>query len=105
MYAIIEDGGKQYKVSKGDVIDFEKKPLDAGSKVEFDKVLLVSDDDNTEIGRPLVKNFKVTGTVLEQVKGLKLVVMKFRRRKGSKTKTGHRQKYTRVKIEEIESGK
>ena len=102
MYAIVEDGGKQYKVAKGDLIDFEKKPLEVGSKVEFNKVLLVSDNDNTEIGTPLVTSFKVTGTVVEQVKGPKLTVMKFRRRKGSKTKTGHRQKYTRVKIEEIE---
>jgi len=105
MYAIVEDGGKQYKIAKGDIIDFEKKPLEAGAKVEFDKVLLVADNDKVEIGAPFVKNFKVTGTVVEQTKGPKLVVMKFRRRKGSKTKTGHRQKYTRVKIEEMKKQK
>jgi large subunit ribosomal protein L21 len=101
MYAIIADGGKQYKVSPGDVLDIEKKPLTAGSKVEFAEVLLVADNDDIKIGAPNLEKCKVTATVVDQVKGPKLTVMKFRRRKGSKTKTGHRQKYTRVKIEEI----
>jgi len=101
MYAVIEDGGKQYMVSKGDIIDFERKPLEAGNKVEFEKVLLIADEKDTDIGRPLLEGAVVTGTVVDEIKGPKLTVMKFRRRKGSKTKTGHRQKYTRIKIEEI----
>ena len=102
MYAIIEDGGKQYKISNGQAFDFEKKPLAVGMKVEFDKVLLCADDTDILIGTPYVQNCKVLGTVVGEVKGPKLVIMKFRRKKGSKTKTGHRQKYTRIKIEEIQ---
>lgn len=102
MYVIIEDGGKQYKVSNGETIDFEKKPLAVGMKVEFDKVLLCADDTDILIGAPYVQNCKVMGTVVGQVKGPKLVIMKVRKKKASKTKTGHRQKYTRIKIEEIQ---
>jgi large subunit ribosomal protein L21 len=103
MYAVIETGGKQYRVEPGQTVVVEKLDLDEGAKVEFDRVLLVSSGDGADVkvGRPTVGGAKVTGEVVEQGLGDKLVVFKFRRRKNYVRKNGHRQQYTAVKIGEI----
>lgn len=103
MQAIIKTGGKQYKVSPGQKVNVEKLTGNVGDKVEFDKVLFISDKDGkTKVGTPFVKDSRVTGKILGGVKGEKITVFKFRRRKGYRRKTGHRQKYTSVEITEIE---
>ncbi|MFQ5965480.1 MAG: 50S ribosomal protein L21 [Candidatus Scalinduaceae bacterium] len=102
MYAVIKDGGKQYKVESGESIQIDLRDnIKKGDTLEFKDVLLVSKDEKTTIGRPTVENAKVISEVLGHVKGKKLVVMKFRRRKDSRTKRGHRQKYTKIKVKEI----
>ena len=102
MYAIIEDGGKQYKVEQGTALCVETRDLAEGqTQVEFDKVLFVRDDQGIEIGSPYVKGAKVTGTVNGTAAGPKVHPMKFRRRKNSKSRTGHRQKYLDVEITAI----
>jgi large subunit ribosomal protein L21 len=105
MYAIIQDGGKQYKVSEGDVIDVERRDLPKGTtEVQFDQVLLTSDEDgDVKIGTPVVPGARVTAAVEAEVKGQKIDIVTWRRRKSSMTRKGHRQKYLRVKITGIES--
>ncbi len=100
MYAIIEACGRQYKVKEGDVVFFEKLEEDEGDKVVFDKVVLIS-DKKTEVGTPYVKNAKVEGKVLEHTKGKKIVVFKYKPKKGYQNKKGHRQNYTKVEITKI----
>ena len=102
MYAIIEDGGKQYKVGEGETVLLEKKAVEPGESITLDRVLMLSKEGDVRIGKPLVEGAKVTGTVKGEEKGKKLVVMRFRRRKDSRTKTGHRQHYTAVTIDAIE---
>jgi len=103
MQAIIKTGGKQYKVSPGQIVNVEKLPGNIGDKVEFDNVLSVSDESGKiKVGTPFVKDSRVTGKILGGVKGEKITVFKFRKRKGYRRKTGHRQKYTSVQITEIE---
>ena len=103
MYAVIKAGGKQYRVSPGDVIEIEKIEANAGEMVEFSEVLMVWDSTKDyKIGVPLIEGARVRGEVLRQVKGKKIIVFKFRRRKGYRRKRGHRQKYTAVKIKEIQ---
>jgi large subunit ribosomal protein L21 len=103
MYAVIETGGKQYRVEPGQTVVVEKLPGDEGAQVVFDQVLLVSSGDGAtvNIGKPRVANAKVTGQIVEQGRGDKLVVFKFRRRKNYVRRNGHRQDYTAVKIAEI----
>ena len=100
MYAIIVTGGKQYKVSEGDVLFVEKLEAAEGEAVKFDQVLAVS-GDNTVIGTPVVEGASVDATVVENGKAKKVIVFKYKPKKGSKTKQGHRQPYTKVKIEKI----
>ena len=100
MYAIIETGGKQYKVSEGDVVYIEKLAAAEGDAVKFDKVLVVG-GDNTVIGTPVVSGASVDAKVLAQGKGKKIIVFKYKPKKGSKTKQGHRQPFTKVQIEKI----
>ena len=100
MYAVIETGGKQYRVEPGDTVVVEKLPGIAGEKVEF-PVLLVSDDESVEIGRPTVAGAKVTGQIVEQGRDEKIIVYKFKRRKDYRRKQGHRQSYTAVKISKV----
>jgi large subunit ribosomal protein L21 len=100
MYAIIETGGKQYKVSEGDVIRVEKLGVAAGETYDFDQVLAVS-DDKLVVGQPTVEGAKVTATVIGDVKGKKIIVYKYKRKLGYHKKNGHRQNYTEVKIEKI----
>ncbi len=102
-YAIIQTGGRQFRVQPGDVVDVELLGVEAGKKTTFDEVLLASDDAGVKIGTPLVKGAKVTAEVLEDVKGPKLVSFKYRRRKGYHRTVGHRQKLTRVKVSEIKA--
>ena len=101
MYAVIKTGGKQQRVSEGDVINIEKIEGVKGDTVVFDQVLMVANDDDIRIGKPLVEGAKVTGEILSQTKGEKLVVFKMKRRKGYRRKTGHRQLLTSMKIKEI----
>ena len=100
MYAVIEAGGKQYKVQPGQVIEVETLGRDAG-QVVFDRVLLCSDGGQVRVGAPTVEEASVTGEVLGLVKGSKTVAFKKRRRKDSQTTRGHRQVYARVRIDEI----
>src|SRR5687767_10077806 len=103
MYAVIETGGKQYRVEPGKTIVVEKLAGDEGAQVVFDRVLLVSGGDGSgvNIGKPVVSGAKVTGQIVEQGRGDKLVVFKFRRRKNYVRRNGHRQDYTAVKIADI----
>ena len=98
MYAIIESCGKQYKVSEGDVVFFEKIDTEEGKKVSFDKVVLVSDDKKVEVGAPYVKSAKVHG------KGKKVLVYKYKAKKNYRRTQGHRQPYTKVEITKITLG-
>lgn len=99
MYAIIATGGKQYKVSEGDVIYVEKLDTEAGGIVTFDQVLAVS-DESLKVGED-VAGANVSATVLEQTKGKKVIVYKYKRKTGYHKKNGHRQAYTQVKIDKI----
>src|SRR3989339_718246 len=101
MYAVIKTGGKQQRVSEGDVVAIEKINGAKGDKVVFDQVLMVGKDDDIRIGRPVVEGAKVTGEIVCQTKGDKIVVFKMKKRKGSHKKTGHRQELTSMKIKEI----
>ena len=99
MYAIIATGGKQYKVSEGDVIRVEKLDVEAGSAVTFDQVIAVS-DNGLKVGEA-VANATVSGTVMDQGRARKVIVYKYKRKTGYHKKNGHRQAYTQVKIEKI----
>ena len=102
MYAIIEDSGMQYKVAEGDSVQLGLRDAEPGQSIEFDAVLMVSDDSGASIGRPTVEGARVTGEVEGVVKGRKIVVQRFRRRQGSHTrKQGHRQRYTSIHITRI----
>ncbi len=105
MYAIIEDGGKQYRVCQGEVLDIERRQISAGQNtIELDQVLLVKKDEKTYVGTPFLAGAKVVAKVKGPIKGTKLKMLKFRRRKNSRTHKGHRQEYLRVSIVEIHSG-
>jgi large subunit ribosomal protein L21 len=101
MYAVIETGGKQYRVQEGDVVFVEKLDVAEGETVSFDKVLLLSNDGNLNAGKPYVEGAKVEGTVLEQGKAKKIIVFKYKAKKNERKKKGHRQPFTKVKIEKI----
>ena len=101
MYAIVNIAGVQFKVVKDQYIFAPKLEGEAGSKVKFDEVLLLDNDGKVEIGAPTVKGVKVSGKILEHVKGDKVIVFKKKRRKGYAVKNGHRQQYTKVQIESI----
>lgn len=100
MYAIIATGGKQYKVSEGDVIRVEKLGAAAGETVSFDQVLFISDAE-VKVGNPTVADAKIDATVLSEGKGKKVIVYKYKRKSGYHKKNGHRQAYTEVKIDKI----
>jgi large subunit ribosomal protein L21 len=102
MYAIVEVGAKQYSVKKGDIIDVEKQDASPGKEIVLDKVLMVSKDKKVELGQPHLKSAKVCAMVLKQIKANKVVSYKYRRRKSSHWKKGHRQQLTRLKINDIE---
>jgi len=98
MFAVFESGGKQHRVSEGDVIRLERLSGEPGESVEFDRVLLVSEGDGVTVGMPYVEGGKVTAEVLEQGRGAKIRVIKFKRRKNYLRRSGHRQEYTEVRI-------
>ena len=102
MYAIIKTGGKQYVVEEGKVISIEKLDVEEGAEVTFDEVLLVSRDD-VKIGAPNVAGAKVTGKVLEQGKERKIRIFKYKAKSNYRRRQGHRQPFTKVKIEKIEA--
>ena len=102
MYAIIETGGKQYRVEKGDVIDVELLETAEGEKkVEFKNVLFIHGGSNTKIGNPNIPQSAVQGELMQEVKGPKEIAFKYKRRKPFRRKVGHRQRYSRIKITEI----
>jgi len=98
MYAVIQTGGKQYRVAEGTTLKIEKLELGAGDSVEFDKVLLVQSGDAVKVGQPFVQGSKVTATVVSQGRHKKIRIIKFRRRKHHMKQMGHRQYYTEVQI-------
>lgn len=100
-YAIVESGGKQYKAVEGGFIEVDRLPVNAGESIELDKVLLVADGDQVTIGTPTVEGAKIKATVVNHVKGPKLIVFKYRPKKRYRVKTGHRQQYTRLQVVEI----
>ena len=101
MYAVIQTGGKQYRVQQGDVIYVEKINAQADETVTFEKVLLVGEGEDVKVGTPAVQGAKVQGKVLAQVKGQKIVVYKYKAKKNERKKQGHRQPYTKVEITAI----
>ncbi len=101
MYAVIETGGKQYKVQEGDVVFVEKIEAEDGTLVTFDKVLAISNEGNVTFGKPLVENASVSAKVLGQGKDKKIIVFKYKPKKGYRNKNGHRQPYTKVQIDKI----
>ena len=101
MYAVIAAGGKQYRVQQGETLRVEKLELEPGNTDELSEVLLVADGDQIQVGAPHVEGAKVTAEVVENGRGPKLRIFKYRRRKGYRRKTGHRQTYTAVKITDI----
>ncbi len=101
VYAIIMSGGKQYRVSEGDVVRIEKLEAESGSSVEFKDVLLVKTDDKTYIGQPLVQGASVQGVLESQEKGDKILVFKYKKKKQYRRTRGHRQHHSRVRIEKI----
>lgn len=101
MYAIIADGGRQYKVEEGQFLEIDYREVEAGSDLTFDRVLAVSNGDDFRLGTPDLSGVSVKAKVIGETKGDKIYVQKFRRRKNSKRRTGHRQKYVRVQISNI----
>ena len=101
MFAVIETGGKQYKVSEGDIIFIEKLNIAEGEKVTFDKVLALSLNDNFQTGIPYIDGANVVGTVVKNGKGKKIHILRYKPKKNEKKKIGHRQPYTKVQIEKI----
>lgn len=105
MHAVIKTGGKQYRVSEGDILRVEKLDADAGSSLEINEVLLLSDGETVKVGSPFVEGSKVTAEVTEHGRGKKIEIIKFRRRQKYRRKQGHRQDYTELKITAVSAGK
>ncbi|MEA4955218.1 MAG: 50S ribosomal protein L21 [Pseudoflavonifractor sp.] len=101
MHAIIETGGKQYKVAEGDTLFIEKLPMEAGENVTFDKVLAILDEDKATFGAPVVEGAKVEASVVKNGRGKKVIVFKYKPKKNYRRKQGHRQPYTKVTIGKI----
>lgn len=103
MYAVIKTGGKQYRVAEGDVLNVEKLNAEAGSEVVFDEVLTVVNGADVKIGQPVVEGAKVTAKVVEQGKGEKILVFKYKAKSNYRKRQGHRQPFTKVEISKIEA--
>jgi large subunit ribosomal protein L21 len=101
MYAVIETGGKQYKVEPGTTFEVERLPGEVGATVELDRVLLLSGDDGVQVGTPLVAGARVVAEVVEQGKGEKIIVFRYKRKVRYRRKTGHRQLLTRLRVTDI----
>jgi len=105
MYAVIESGGKQHKVELGQTLEVDLLHEESGIDHAFENVMLYVDGDNVQIGQPYIENAKVVAEIVEEVKGKKVSILRFRRRKNSMRKIGHKQRYTQIKIKEINVGK
>jgi large subunit ribosomal protein L21 len=103
MYAVVSTGGKQYKVQQGETLRIEKIPGEVGSKVTFDRVLMVADGENVRVGQPVLEKAAVLASIVEQDKAKKILVFKYKRRKRYRRKNGHRQPFTAVRIDGIEA--
>jgi large subunit ribosomal protein L21 len=101
MYAIVETGGKQYRVQVGQTVDVEILDVQAGDMVELDRVLMIAGDDGVQVGSPVIESARVSATVVDNIRGPKLRVFKYRAKERIRVKTGHRQNYTRLRIEAI----
>lgn len=101
MHAVIQTGGKQYRVKEGDLFFVEKLPGEAKSQVVFEKVLLLSDGTSVQIGTPHLEQARVACEIVEQFRGKKIIIFKYKRRKNHHKKKGHRQSYTRIRVTEI----
>ena len=101
MYAVVNSGGKQYNVQKGEILKVDKISGDVGNPVTFDRVLMFSDGENVSIGQPLLDGVSVEGHIVEQGKARKIIVFKYKRRKRFRRKNGHRQEFTAVQIDSI----
>ncbi len=100
-YVIVESGGKQYKAAEGSMISVDLLPTEAGDEITLDQVLLVSDADNVTVGTPVVKGAVVKATVMEHYKGRKILVFHYKSRENYRKKSGHRQQYTRLRVDSI----
>jgi large subunit ribosomal protein L21 len=103
MYAVFKTGGKQYRASTGDVIKVEKIEAEKGATIELDQVLMVGEGEDVKVGTPFLEGGKVTATVLDQGRGDKITVIKFKRRKNYRRKMGHRQYFTQIEITGIDA--
>ena len=101
MYAVVETGGKQYRIVEGDVLKVEKLNVEAGTKMEFDKILAVGNAGSVQVGTPYLDAAKVVGTVVEHGKAKKVIIFKYKAKKDYRKKQGHRQPYTMIEIEDI----
>ena len=101
MYAVLQSGARQYRAEAGDTILVERLAAEVGQQVEIDKVLLIADGEQVEIGRPTIKDAKVLATVVAQEKGPKVRIFKYHPRKRYRRRAGHRQQYTRLRVDEI----
>ncbi len=104
MYAIFENGSHQFRVQEGDRITIDRRDGEAGTEIVFDKVLLVAGTDGASIGTPLVSGARVVGKIVDQYRGKKIIIQKFRRRKNYRRRRGHRQSWTDVQITRVEAG-
>jgi len=102
LYAIFESGGKQFKATEGNLIEVDHLPTEEGKKVSFDKVLLLVNDNDVQVGTPLVKGASIDATVVSHFKGKKLIIFNYRPKKRYRVKTGHRQQYTRLMVNSID---
>jgi large subunit ribosomal protein L21 len=100
-YAIVEDGGKQYKAVEGGSIEIDHYQAEVGEQIDLDRVLLITDGESTSVGTPYLDDAKVEATIESQIKGPKIVVFKYKARQRYRVKTGHRQRFTRLRIESI----
>jgi large subunit ribosomal protein L21 len=100
-YAIVEDGGKQYKAVEGGTIEVDHFPSEVGEEMDLERVLLIANGEEYTVGTPTIPGARIHATVIDQVKGPKIVVFKYKPKKRYRVKTGHRQKYTKLKIDAI----
>ncbi len=103
MYAIVETGGKQYKVAIGDTVDVERLDAEVGAAVALDRVLLVADENGVRVGQPAIDGAAVSATVVEQAKAPKVIIFKYRAKQRYRVKKGHRQDFTRLRIDGIQA--
>lgn len=100
-YAIVEDGGKQYRAVIGESIEVDRYPIEIGEEIDMDRVLLIADGENIKVGTPFIEGAKIQATVVAHVKGPKVIVFRYKAKERIRSKTGHRQKYTKVRVDAI----